>query len=440
MHIVPVSSFGGEISSSPSKSFSHRAFALALLATSPSFIINPLTEGDLAVTINFCRMFGAQIIEEPNIEGKEQCRQYQVIPPTELETQSEPFNGKNSGTSIRILTALSALCQGDTQIYGMFFDRKRPLQPLLDALAQIGVESETIEDPLGVSIHPVDSHAGPIEIPGDISSQFITGLMILSPHLRGSETTIMITTPAKSFPYLQITEDILRSFNIQFTGNFTEDLIGSYIIPGNQTFSGITYEVPGDFSSAAFILVAAAINPNEEIITIKNLDMASPQGDKMIVEILKNMGAKLEVDSENKSIKVTGGASLQGISIDCSQIPDLFPILCVLGLYASGETYIYNAGHVRLKETDRLMVMTRELGKMGGLLDEAPDSITILGPQLLHGSEIIHDRDHRIAMALTIATLFSDSESTIDSPDVVVDSYPGFWDDLKQLGIHLIEE
>jgi len=443
MKVFPTTNFIGTVGSSPSKSYSHRAFALAILANSPSTIINPLTEGDLAVTIEFCRLFGAQISEESmhnhDLQNPGEFKKYKVIPPKRLQAPAESYNGKNSGTSIRLMTSLAALCTEKTQIYGTFFDRKRPMQPLLDALSQIGVESTNTENPKGIIITPKATHAGLIKIPGDISSQFITGLMCLAPRLSGKETEIRITTPAKSYPYLQITEEIFRDFQIKFKSQFNSDLLGSYFIPGDQTYSGRNYEVPGDFSSAAFIFVGAALNPKPQKVTMTNIDMNNPQGDKEIINILKRMGAHIDINSQARSVTIEGGHPLTGIRIDCSQIPDLFPILCVLGCLSGGETTIFNAAHVRLKETDRIKVMVRELEKMGAKVHEQPDGIILPGNQKLHGSKIQHDQDHRIAMCLSIATLYADSPSMLERSEVVADSYPGFWEDLKHLGVNLEE-
>lgn len=438
MQIHPINALEGQLESSPSKSYSHRAFALSLLATTPSKIIGPLTEGDLAVTIDFCQKFGAQIQQIPVKKTQNTSLssiEYNLIPPKKLQIVKAPINGKNSGTSIRIMSALATLCEGETQIFGTFFNRGRPIQQLLDALAQIGVQYENTKDPFGVILRPPKNpQVGLMKIPGDISSQFITGLLCLAPQLHGHETEIRITTPAKSYPYLLMTEEILKQYGIQFHSKFDSQLRGSYFVPGNQNYPGITYYVPGDFSSAAFIMVAAAINPEPREIQISNIDMNSLQGDKEIVDILKRTGADIQIDSNNNIIRIKGGQTLHGIKINCSQIPDLFPIICVLGAFCHGETVIYNAEHVRLKETDRIKVMNRELTKAGVHVEEKQDGIIIQGPQKPKGSAIQHDQDHRIAMAMTISAMFASSPSTIQHPEVVKDSYPNFYEDITRLG------
>jgi 3-phosphoshikimate 1-carboxyvinyltransferase len=445
MQIQPLYEIQGEISSSPSKSYSHRAFALALCASNPSFLINPLKEGDVAVTIDFCLAFGGKI-EKINSKHPEfpngLCETdevFKLIPPPKLQSPMHTIDGKNSGTSIRLMSALASLLSTETQIVGTFFQRGRPLKPLMDALAQIGVEYEMLENPPGVKIRPKHVMPGPIDIPGDISSQFITGLMTLAPSIPISgpsdRTTIKLTTPAKSYPYLQITEEILATWGILCKASFNDNLVGSYEIMAGQRYPGRIYRIPGDFSSAAFMIVLAALNPLPNVIKITNLDMNSPQGDKDIVPILKKMGAQIEILPEEQAIQIEGGHDLHGISIDCSQMPDLFPILAVLAVFVRDRTVIHNAAHVRIKETDRIKVMVRELQKMGAVIEEKPDGIVVEGPQSLKGCEIQHDEDHRIAMAMIIAALFARSPSKIQRPEVVADSYPDFLIHLKILGI-----
>ncbi len=474
----------GEISASPSKSFSHRAFALALMAQTPSFLINPLTLGDVGTTITFCEKFGARVEE---IQWKEEVksghfnslssplsslhnlnvdqteRLLKFTPPKDFFAPQEAINAKNSGTSIRIMTALATLFKGETRITGDFFNRNRPIDPLIDALTQIGVEIEylkskgTKKNMKGLKIiGDRKSFPGKIQIPGDISSQFITALMFLAPNLKGNKeqnkekqikplnaTHIILTTPAKSYPYLKISENILSDFNIEFSSQFGKDLKGSYTIPSNQSYSGKVYRIPGDFSSMAFPLVAGSIikskndGGSEKPVIIKNLDFHSPQGDKEIVSILKKCGANIDVKQEQKKIVIRRSNKLVAFSHDCSQTPDLFPILSVLALFCEGTSTIYNAKHVRIKETDRIAVMARELEKMGADLEERADGIVITGPQKLNACEIKHDRDHRIAMAMVVASMFAEGCSLLMNPEVVKDSYPRFFEDLEKLGLEI---
>ncbi|MHA1467797.1 MAG: 3-phosphoshikimate 1-carboxyvinyltransferase [Promethearchaeota archaeon] len=182
------------------------------------------------------------------------------------------------------------------------------------------------------------------------------------------------------------------------------------------------------------MLPAAVLSPKDSKVTIKNLDIRNPQGDKKIIEILKRMGAKIEVNPNE--IIVIGNLvknPLNGINIDCSDIPDLFPILSVVGAFAMGKTTLYNASNLRLKECDRISAMARELSKMGIKISEKEEELTIYHSDL-KGTTINHEGDHRIAMACIIAALYSNSISMINDAQIIKDSYPNFIDDLTMLG------
>ena len=449
MQIHPITFLEGELNSSSSKSYSHRAIALATFAQTPSFIINPLSTGDVQVSITLAEAIGAKIKKLPSYDElitfpvKRQDQIYHIIPISNPPNSKLSIDTKNSGTSIRIFTSLVSLLGIEIEFTGIFFNKNRPMQPLLDALKQLNIQSEILSDLNGtyglkIVSNNLSRPSGEITIPGDISSQFITGLMCLIPNLpfEDDKISIRMTTPIKSYPYLQITEEILASFKIQFEKKF-ENLIGSYLIPTNQKYNGMVYTIPGDFSSAAFILAAAALNPFEKKVTLRNLNMSNPQGDKALINILKEMGANIEINDEHHSISIIGGNNLKGLKIDCSQTPDLFPILTVLGVFCRGTTQIYNAEHVRIKETDRVAVMVEELTKMGAVIIERKDGVFIQGPQQLTGYEINHHNDHRVAMALTIAAIYARSNSTLNNPEIVNDSYPRFFEDLKKIGVDI---
>ncbi|MHA1511998.1 MAG: 3-phosphoshikimate 1-carboxyvinyltransferase, partial [Promethearchaeota archaeon] len=288
------------------------------------------------------------------------------------------------------------------------------------------------------------SNATEFKIRGDISSQFITGLLLLTPKLKSTQSNpnsiINLTTPTVSTPYLKMTEEILKKFGISFQVDLNSENFMRYIIPADQNYQGKIIKIPGDYSSAAFIIAAAALNPFPSKVVISNLDPNSKQGDKALIKILQNMNADIKVDERSQSVFIKGGKFLDGTKIDCKDIPDLFPILCIIGLQSNNNTILYNLEHVRTKESDRVAIMIRELQKMGAkiVLTEDNKAIIIEGPQQIRGIEINHEDDHRIAMALTVAALFARSESTIVKPEIVNDSYPDFFKDLKLLGADII--
>jgi len=283
MKIQPLINFEGQIACPPSKSYSHRAFFFALMADSPSYIINPLISGDLEVTINFCESLGAKIVESEKSNFKvdkfpsdisDIDSIYEIIPPQNLKSPIGNLDGKNSGTSIRIITALTAIIPDQITILGRFFKLKRPLKPLLEALSALETSWEYLESNLGVKINPRYSNATEFKIRGDISSQFITSLLLLAPNLKSTHsnpnTIINLTTPAVSTPYLKLTEEIMTKFGISFNVDLNSEKFMRFTIPADQKYKGKIVKIPGDYSSAAFIIATAALNPFPSEVVISN--------------------------------------------------------------------------------------------------------------------------------------------------------------------------
>jgi len=409
--INPISSLNGEIVAPPSKSYSHRAFIAASLADGVSVIKNPLTSGDVSVTIN--------LLKDLNINIREESGNTFVIDRTNNSYKStyKIINCGNSGTTLRIFSALSLLIDGGLAFTGEFLKRSRPILPLLDSLKALGAEYKLSKKELRV--HRLQKFCNPIKIRGDISSQFITALLFLCPLLKCNNRDtieIEITTPLVSYPYIQITLDVLNSFGIRVYEKLDENKKGKYIIDYQQKFRPQVYNIPGDFSSASFFIAAAVISPKDSSIIINNLNFQNPQGDKKIIEILRDMGANIEIVKNKKQIIIKGGLKrypLKGVSVDCSEIPDLFPILSVVGAFSKGKTILHNASNLRLKESDRISVMARELGKMGVHVEESEDELVIYHCDAINGSLIDHENDHRIAMACCIAAMYAKTESEI---------------------------
>lgn len=457
----------GEVNPSPSKSYSHRAFYVGLLRNQPTKIINPLTEGDVGKTIEVCKSLGAKLSEQIN-------KEFIMEPPKEIIAPKEIMDCANSGTTIRILTALSLIIKGKIMIKGTFFERNRPIDDLLESLGSLGASYEYIRNKehkiIGVEIEIIKINENIIRIRGDISSQFITGLMIaaaglnLRPEIKKIKNfkwnsfIIETTTSVKSYPYLLITQEVLRDFGINSEfKNINENLLqisipiindlGSPIIKANKIFA---YQVPPDFSSAAFIISAGALFGIRTGVRINNLNMNSLQGDKAIVDQLKEMGANIE--QKDNTLIIKGRSKifddktsqyikyLNGIKISCKDTPDSLPILAVNGSFCNGVTKLIDIAHVRLKETDRVAVMNRELSKIGIIVKEMPDELDIVGMEknrITQEVEFKTDQDHRIVMALTILAMGyaeKNVEITIPDAECVNDSYPEFFDHLVQLG------
>jgi len=433
LKINPITNaLSGEITAPSSKSYSHRAFIAASLADGISIIKNPLITGDVGVTMNILKVLGVKILEKSDNtyivkRDKNAFRSYK-----------KPLDCGNSGTTLRIFSALSLLVEGGLTLKGDFLRYKRPILPLLKALEKLGGVFKLSGDKLKIKSKKV--LCDKIKIHGDISSQFITALLILCPLLKCENKDyieIELITPLVSKPFVDITLDVLNSFGINIQANFE---IGKFYITNEQTYRSQSFTIPGDFSSAANIIVAGVLSEELSSIIINNLSTKNYQGDKKILEILGEMGANIKIDDEKHQIIINGNLKdnpLKGIEIDCTDIPDLFPILSVIGAFAEGKTVLYNASNLRLKETDRISAMARELSKMGVKVIEEDDRLTIFHIDKFKGTKIDHNNDHRIAMACSIAALYADSISYIQNSDIVKDSYPSFFEDLKELGAYI---
>ncbi len=421
----------GEIIAPGSKSYSHRAFIAASLADGISIIKKPLITGDVEITMNVLKSLGVKILK---VNGNS----YAVKKINEsFKSIEESIDCKNSGTSIRIFSALGLIIEGGLSLKGEFLKRKRPILPLLNALKYLGGNFKILDDQ--IQIKRENQTCQSIKIRGDISSQFITALLIVCPLLnceKGNYIDIELTTPIISYPYVKITLDVLNAFGI----NIQEDIKNrKFTVLCGQRYRSQAYEIPGDFSSAAFIMAAAIISRKSSHVIINNLNVHNSQGDKKIIEILKEMGANIEYNEENSQIIINGNLNkypLKGIEVDCQEIPDLFPVLSVLGAFAKGKTVLYNASNVRLKESNRMSAIARELSKMGVQVAEEEDKLIVNHCDNLKGIVIDHENDHRIAMACVIAALYADSISKVKIIEIVRDSYPHFIDDLKKLGVN----
>jgi 3-phosphoshikimate 1-carboxyvinyltransferase len=264
---------------------------------------------------------------------------------------------------------------------------------------------------------------GVYELRGDVSSQFITGLIYALPLLDG-DSTIKITTEMESIGYIDLTIDVLKKFGVTIEHNNYRE----YYIKGNQKYQKRDYRVEGDFSQVAFFLAAGVLGGEIECLDMRE---DSLQGDKAIVDIIKNMGGK--VAFENGILKASK-SDLKGTVIDASQCPDLVPIAAVLGALSEGTTEIINAARVRIKESDRLKAIATELNKIGADVIEREDSLLIHGKKWLTGGTVNSWNDHRIAMAMAMASIRCTEKLVIEDSGSVKKSYPHFFEDFKSLG------
>jgi len=435
LKIFPTANLRGYIRAPPSKSYSHRVFIASSLADGISIIHNPLVTGDVNVTIEALKKLGVKILKETD-------NKYIVEKPEQLSQQANSvIDCKNSGTTLRILSVLSLLLEQGILLEGEFLRRNRPILDLLQAIESLGGEIERTGDRL--RIKRVRNSCDIVRIRGDISSQFITALLMICPLLecdQGKTIRIELTTALKSYPYIEITKQVLERYGITFVEDIDDQKKGRYFIISSQRYRSQSFDIPGDFSSAASIIGAAVLTPDDSNVTIDNLNYNDPQGDKALIPILEKMGADIKVDHNKNSISIKGNRNknpLSGTEIDCGDNPDLFPILAVIGAIAQGKTTLYNAAHLRYKESDRISSMSSELKKMGVKLEEEEDKLTIHHTENLKCALFDHYNDHRIAMALIIAALFTGSKSKMNNVEIISDSYPNFITDLKKLGANI---
>lgn len=328
-----------------------------------------------------------------------------------------------SGSTFRFLIPVVAALGIEVYFYPEGRLPERPLSPLYEELEKHGCSLS----PKGSVPFIVKGklEPGTYKISGNVSSQFISGLLFALPLLNG-DSSIIVEGSIQSEDYINMTINTMKRFGV---GVVTTE--SGYFVKGNQKYTAPKiYKVEGDWSNAAFFLVAGAFT--EDGITVSGLKRDSVQGDKKIVDILKKFGA--DVTIEENSVTVRPGC-LKGIDIDGSQIPDMVPALSVLGAGAGGKTKIYNAGRLRIKESDRLKTIRETLENLGGKVQESEDGLIIEGTKRLKGGNVLSHNDHRIAMMAATASIISDGKVRIKDADAVNKSYPDFFKHMNMTGL-----
>ena len=341
-----------------------------------------------------------------------------------LHASDAPIDARNSGTTLRFLSGVASLLLGPTFLTGDASLRKRPMGPLLDALERLGAHAESLS---GDGRPPVKVQGvirgGQASVPGFISSQFLSSLLIACP-LAANPSEIRIVPPIRSEPYVSMTRRAMRAFGVEV--DLTKN---SVRIEGGQSYTPTDVDIPGDFSSAAFPLVAAAITDGD--VTVEGLDADSPDGDTRIVDLLRSFGAR--VDTLPNRVRVRSG-DLVGQTVDVGDTPDLFPVLAVLATQADGETRFVHGGHLPLKESDRIAATVSMLRALGGHAEPTADGCIVHGPERLHGGFIDTRGDHRMLMAAAVAGLAAGGPLDLSDPWCFQVSYPSFLDDMRALG------
>lgn len=424
--IIERHSVKGKITVPSSKSHTIRALIIATLAGGRSVISNPLPSEDCKAAMRIAKQFGSTVTVE---EGK------WIVdgPKNGLQVPDDVVNVDNSGTTLYFMTSIAALLPEWTVFTGDKSIRKRHVTPLLNVLKQLGAEAETtrkdcVSAPFFIR-GPIKG--GTVEVPCT-TSQYISSLMIASPMCEG---TMRITTqkPMET-PYLDMTIKWLREAGI--TVNYDEAEHKWFEIPGGQRYLPFEKTISSDWSSVAFPTVAGLV-PGSELV-ISNMDFKDTQGDAAVIDHLIKMGADITKDSENGRLIIRGGSKLHGITIDMLNTPDALPILSVVGALADGTTVLDNVAGAKLKETDRVKVMTESLKKMGVDIEATQNTITIHGGKPLQGCELESYDDHRIAMALTVAGLYAEGTTTIQNAECASVTFPDFYEKMNGIGASII--
>ncbi|MFO8143106.1 MAG: 3-phosphoshikimate 1-carboxyvinyltransferase [Dehalococcoidales bacterium] len=410
----------GQIEVPPSKSYTIRALFCAALANGESEIINPLVCDDTEAAQEVLRGIGAEINTEQNVwrvrGGNLRC------------PDGALFCGDSAAT-LRFMTAVCALLPGECRLVTGPSLSRRPVVTLIDAVKQLGVECFCDGEVAPVVVRGGGMKGGLAELPGNISSQYISALLIAAP-LAGGKVRIRLTSPPESKSYIWMTMQCMRRFGI--TVESSPELMEFTIEP--QKYQPARYRVEGDWSSASYFLAMGSLFGNT---VLRNLDPESIQGDRVILDFLKNMGASVERSGDK--IKLNR-SKLKAIQADLSDAIDLLPTMAVLAALAEGESNLEGIARARLKESNRVTAVKAGLEEMGVAVCEEEDGLTITGTNP-KGAIIDSSNDHRIAMAFCIAGLVA-GNTVIKGAECVSKTYPEFWETVKSIGgrVKLVNE
>ena len=402
----------GKVIAPPSKSYTIRGLMCAALAKGKSEIIHPLSSDDTEVALNVLSQVGIRVHQKDYL--------WQVIGGDFCEPDTDLFCGESAAT-LRFMTALCSLIPGKCRLTSAPSLSKRPIKPLLQALRQLGVDCLYLDKEVSVVVKGGRLRGGVIELPGDVSSQFVSALLFVAPFAEEG-MIIRLSTSLESKPYVLMTLDCLQRFWI--TVGFSEDLREFKIY--KQTYRPAKYWVEGDWSSASYLLALGAVCGEVEV---KNLNPESLQGDKMILDFLRDMGAWVKVNGNSVAVRKS---RLSAIRADLSNCIDLLPTMAVLAAVADGVSEFVGIERARIKESNRVSALREGLERMGIKVGEEANKLTVTG-SIPEGSVVDSKGDHRIAMAFSVLGSVV-GETVIDGAECVSKTFPRFWNELKSIG------
>lgn len=405
----------GTVSVPASKSMMQRAIIASLLAKGKSKILNPSICGDTVVALNIAETLGAEIsqTESVEIEGIER--------EGVKREEKKVLYCHESGFCMRVFPAIAGLFKNQTLLTGNPLSPSRPVEFIEEPMNALGVKCKTSNGVLPISVQG-PFKGGKVSVDGSMSSQFLSGLLMALP-LCENDSELKVSN-LKSKDYVRMTLEVLEEFGVEVEVNEEFDC---FKINGGQEYKAREYTVEGDWSSAAYFLVAGAIAGS---VKVRGLGGDSLQADRIIIDLLKEVGASVNVDAEEVVVEKN---ELKGFEFDVEECPDLFPVVSVLASNCSGKSVIKGIERLKHKESSRAEVMVKELKRLGVKIDLFTDRVEIVG-SLLGGEVESHD-DHRIAMALAIAGLNSEKGVEIKGIKCVSKSFPGFFEELKKLGV-----
>ena len=414
----------GEVKIPPSKSMAHRAIICAALSDGLCIIENIDYSDDIIATIDAMNSLGAKIVKH-----KDYIEVIGAYGSDEKVKENRIIDCNESGSTLRFLVPISLLFKGSSKFIGRGNLGKRPLTTYYNIFERQGIEYSYEEGNLNLVING-ELKPGTFEVEGNVSSQFITGLLFTLPLLK-EDSKIVITTEMESKGYIDLTLRAMSDFGVKIINNNYRE----FIIKGNQKYNIRNYRVEGDYSQAAFFLCADSLGND---VLCKDLDLNSLQGDKEVIDILERMNVVF--NANDIGVKGTTNGKLSSAVIDGSQCPDIIPVLTSVAALTKGTTEIINAGRLRIKECDRLTAVTSELNKLGAKIIEKEDGLVVTGVEKLQGGvEVWSHKDHRIAMTLAIASTRCEEPIVIKDYECIAKSYPKFFEDFKTLGGNIHE-
>lgn len=389
---IQSSALNGSVAIPPSKSAAHRALICCYLAGDGS--VSPIIDSnDMRATVG--------VLDS-------------------LKAGKSVLNCIESGSTLRFMIPIVSALGKECTFVG---EGRLPERPIGEYLELLPIHNVKVESQGGLPLKVLGQlKNGSYQVNGNVSSQYITGLLLALSCLQG-DSAIILKSPLQSKPYVDMTVKVMKDYGV----NVKETDFG-YLIHGGQSYKKLDYVVEGDWSQAAFFLVAGAISGN---VTVTGLDMNSTQGDKAIVDVLKSFGADVSVNGDSVTVKKS---ELCGVAVDATDIPDLVPIISVLAAFSKGETVITGAERLRFKESDRIESVVSNLKLIGVDVTEMQDGMVIKGGNTVNGANLKGFNDHRIVMAFSVAALCSNGEIIIDDAQSINKSYPTFFDDYNKLG------